>query len=130
MTDGTSLRARLWRELTEDLAVSVVAVGLALLAYLLTSASDVVDGVPLVVVNLAVFLPWIYGDVWPEQYVVGPAVVWTVVAGVLTAGVFLGAYAIGIGVTTPDTAAVGAFLVTVTVQYAVALAYARTSTEP
>lgn len=129
MSDTTSLRSRLWRELTEDLAVSVVAVGLALLAYLLASASGAVDTVPLVVVNLAVFVPWIYGEVWPEQYAVGPAVVWTVIAGVFTAGMYLGSYAIGIGVTTTDAAAVGAFLVTVTAQYAVALAYAQTRTE-
>lgn len=120
MAESPSSGRRLTDELTNDLTVNVVSVLLGLMAFGLVTTSPLVDSGLFVAVTIAVFVPWIYGDHWPESYSPAPAVVWTVSASLVTAGLYVGSYAIFDLLVTSSFVSAGAFVVTVLMQHAIA----------
>lgn len=128
MAERPSLGRRLRDELRDDLTVSVISVFLGLLAFGLVTASSLEDGGLFVAVTIAVFVPWTYGDQWPESYSPAPAAVWTVSAALVTAGLYVGSYAIFDLLVTSQFVPAGAFVVTVLVQQGIARLLGRIRT--
>jgi hypothetical protein len=130
MTDPESLRGRLRAELTEDLSVTVTAVGLALVAYLLLA----LDALPLpasgtigpgfLLLMTLLDTAFVY-DYWPVTYPPAYAVGWTVAVGGLALVVFLAAFELAATLFGTTLAGVAAFLVAVGAQFGGAVAYSR-----
>jgi hypothetical protein len=142
MSDSTSLRRRLRADLTDDLSVTVTAVGLGVAAFLLTALE--VDALwtilpasaelaptrslfgPTFLLSLSLMdIAFVYGDHWPVTYPPVYAVLWTILLGLITAGVFVSVYQLALSQTGSTAAGAAAFLVAVGVQYASAVLYAR-----
>lgn len=126
MTDNQSLGGRLRAELTTDLSVSVVSAVLAVVAlFAFAQLSEPITGGVFLALNIAVFVPYAYERYWPVAYSGGAAVVWTVSAVLITAGLFIGTYQLGLSGLSGEYAAGIAFVVTVVLQYAIAASFVR-----
>ena len=142
MSDSSSLRRRLRADLTDDLTVTVTAVGLGVSAFLLVSLD--VDALwtvlpastgpvptrspfgPTFLLSMSLMdIAFMYDDYWPVTYPPAYAVLWTLLLGLITAGVFVSVYELALSQTGSAAAAVAAFLVAVGAQYAGAFLYAR-----
>lgn len=126
MTEQRSFSYRLKYELTDNLAGSVLAVGLAVVAFFAFGAvgDRTIAGV-LLALNIAVFIPYAYERYWPEAYATGAAVVWTVSAAFITSGLFIGTYQLLVGNIPVELVPGMAFVVTVVVQYGTAALFAH-----
>lgn len=80
--------------------------------------------------SIGVSVPDVYRRYWPIEYPAAGAVVWTIAASLVTAGVFLGSAAVFASNLTATSAAVAAFLLTSVVQFGSGLAYQRLREEP
>jgi hypothetical protein len=131
MPGPLSLRNRLQADLTDNQWVTVTAIGLALVAFMLVS----LDSSPLRVsadFGAEFLLPlslmdmaFAYDDYWPVEYRPMYAVMWTLLFGVVTVVVFLSVYGLGLSQVGSTTASIAAFLITVGVQFGSAILYAR-----
>ncbi|WP_330631609.1 hypothetical protein [Halocatena halophila] len=126
MTEKQPLRSRLVEELTADVTVGVVAaIGAVVVAAIYYWLGVSFVGSFLAMITIGVELPHAYDRHWPITYASRPAVVWTVAATLVTAGVFLGVYQLaallGSGMTVPITA----FFVTALLQYVMAMVFGR-----
>lgn len=126
MTENQSLGARLRNQLTTNLAVSTVAVLLAVVAlFAFGGISDIMTGGVLLALNIAVFIPYAYERYWPVAYSTGAAAVWTISAALITTGLFIGVFQLVLSVLSNDLAPPIAFIITVSVQYGIAALFAR-----
>jgi hypothetical protein len=66
-----------------------------------------------------------YDDYWPVEYRPAYAVGWTLLFGLLTAGVFIGFYELALPQAGSTAASIGAFVVAVGLQFGSAILYAR-----
>jgi len=119
-------------DLTDNQWVTVTAIGLALAAFVLVS----LDSAPLPVsadfgaeflVSLSLIdMAFAYDEYWPVEYRPMYAVVWTLLLGGVTSVVFFGVYELGLSQVGNTAASIAAFLMTVGVQFGIAVLYART----
>lgn len=119
-------------DLTDNQWVTVTAIGLALAAFVLVS----LDSTPLPVsadfgaeflVSLSLIdMAFAYDEYWPVEYRPMYAVVWTLLLGGVTSVVFFGVYELGLSQVGNTAASIAAFLMTVGVQFGIAVLYART----
>jgi len=131
MANDTSLGTRLKAELTKDFTVSVVAIFMALLALLaLYRMGASVTELGFLLVAIAVFIPYAYDEYWPISYSGGAAVVWTVSAALITAGLFIGAYQLAQIYLSSQYDGGIAFVVTVVIQYGIAALFMRVYQTP
>jgi hypothetical protein len=131
MGDSVPLRNRLPAGLTDTQSVTVTAIGLAVVVFVLVS----LDGSPLPVsadfgaeflLSLSLMdMAFAYDDYWPVAYRPAYAVVWAILFGVVTMLVFLSVYELGLSQAGHTTASVTAFVVAVGVQFGSAVLYAR-----
>jgi hypothetical protein len=132
MSESAPLRNRLYADLTDNQSVTVTAVGLAVVAFVLVS----LDSSPLPVsadfgaeflLSLSLMdMAFAYDDYWPVEYRPMYAVMWTLLFGVVTVVVFLSVYELGLPQVGNTIASIAAFLITVGVQFGSAILYART----
>ena len=123
---------QLCADLTDNQWVTVTAIGLALAAFVLVS----LDSTPLPVsadfgaeflVSLSLIdMAFAYDEYWPVEYRPMYAVVWTLLLGGVTSVVFFGVYELGLSQVGNTAASIAAFLMTVGVQFGIAVLYART----
>lgn len=126
MSDNHSLGARLKEDLTSNLSVSGVSGILAVVALLgFSRIGDPTTGALLLALNIAVFIPYAYERYWPVAYSSSAAVVWTISAVLITAGLFIGAYQLALGVISSEYAVGTAFVLTVVIQYGTAALFMR-----
>ena len=126
MSDTPPLRDRLKADLTSDFSVSASAALAALVAlFAFARIDDSTTGGLLLALAIAVFVPYAYERVWPEEYASVPAVVWTISAALITSGLFIGIYQLSLDAGAVEYAPGIAFVVTVIVQYAVAALFMR-----
>ncbi|MDJ1432746.1 hypothetical protein [Halostagnicola sp. A-GB9-2] len=125
MNESRSLTDRLADDLTANLTVSIVAVGIALIALLLAPLGESVGNRFLLLCTLGIFIPYAYDEYWPVEYSPVYAVIWTIAAGLVTAGLFIGAFGVSLQLLPDDVAGIVAFSVTVCVQYGVAMIFPR-----
>jgi hypothetical protein len=131
MGESAPLRSRLWADLTDNQLVTVTAICLALVAFVLVSAER--SPLPVSAAFRAEFLlclslldmAFTYSDYWPVEYKRKYAVTWTVLFGVVTAAVFFVVYRLGLSHVGSTTASVAAFLTAVGAQFGSAVLYAR-----
>jgi hypothetical protein len=131
MGESPSLRSRLRADLTDNQWVTVTAIGLALVAFVLVSN----DSNPLPVLadfgagfllSLSLMdLAFAYDDFWPVDYAPMYAILWTLLFGLVTAGLFVGVYQLAVSQAGNTIAGVAAFLITVGVQFGSGVLYAR-----
>ncbi len=131
MGESPSLRNQLRADLTDNQWVTVTAIGLALVAFVLVS----LDSSPLPVstdfgaeflLSLSLMdMAFAYDDYWPVEYRPMYAVVWTLLFGVVTTAVFLGVYEPGLTHVGDTAASIAAFLIAVGLQFGSAILYAR-----
>lgn len=131
MTESPSLRERLHTDLTDNLPVTVTAIGLALAAFVLVS----LDSTPLPVstdfgarflLSLSLLdIAFAYDDYWPVAYSPMYAVTWALVFGILTAGLFLSIYEVALPHVGNTVASVAAFVMVASIQFGSAILYAR-----
>lgn len=126
MSHDTSLGTRLKDDLAESFSVSVVSVIMALIAllalYQIGLSVTVTGGLLL---NIAVFIPWAYGRFWPIEYSGGAAVVWTVSAALVTAGIFIAILQLAQWNISVQYDAGIAFVMTSLIQYGIAALFSR-----
>lgn len=131
MGESAPLRGRLRADLTAGQSVTATAVGLALVVFVLVS----LDSTPLPIpaefhaeflLSLSLMdTAFAYDEFWPVEHRPAYAALWALLAGLLTAGVFVGVYEL-VGLQAGTTAAgVGAFLTAVGLQFGTAILYAR-----
>lgn len=129
MGERTSLGNRLRADLTDDLSVTVTAVGLALVAFVVVSLDG---GFPSVSTDagggflLAMSIMdtvFVYDDFWPVEYAPTGAVLWTLCLGSITAGIFIGVHQVALSGVGNTAASVVAFLTAIGAQFASALLY-------
>ena len=126
MSDNQSLGTRLKEDLTTDLSISVISVILAVVALLVfAQIGDPTTGGLLLAVNIAVFIPYAYERYWPVAYSSSEAAVWTISAGLITVGLFIGVYQLALDVVPGEYTGGIAFVITVLVQYGIAALFMR-----
>jgi hypothetical protein len=131
MSESAPLRTRLYADLTDNQWVTVTAVGLAVVAFVLVS----VDSSPFPVsadfgaeflLSLSLMdMAFAYDDYWPVEYRPMYAVVWTLIVGIATTVVFLSVYELGLSHGGNTIASIAAFLLAVGLQFGIAVLYAR-----
>jgi hypothetical protein len=131
MPESSSLHNRLRADLTDNQWVTVTAIGLALVAFMLAS----INNSPLSVsadfsaeflLSLSLMdMSFAYNDYWPVEYRPMYAVMWTLLFGVVTVVVFLSVYELGLSQIGNTTASISAFLITVGLQFGSAILYGR-----
>ena len=132
MTESASLRDRLHADLTDNLSVTATAVGLALMVFVLVSLESqplpvsTDFGAPFLLSLSLMDIAFAYDDYWPVEYRPMYAVVWTLLLGGVTSVVFFGVYELGLSQVGNTAASIAAFLMTVGVQFGIAVLYART----
>jgi hypothetical protein len=125
MSDNRSLGDRLGEELTDDLSVGIVAVLLGVVGlFAFERVTGLAGSGLLLVINIAVFVPYAYDRHWPVEYARGAAVVWTVSAALVTAGLFIGVFQFAVPVAGEYAPGI-AFVTTVAIQYATAALFGR-----
>ncbi|SFS35030.1 hypothetical protein [Halostagnicola kamekurae] len=125
MNESRSLSERLTDDLTADLSVSIAAVGLALVAFFLAPVGESVGNRFLLICTLGIFIPYAYGEYWPVEYSPTYAAVWTVSAGLVASGIFIGVFAVAQSALSSTAAGALAFVATVCVQYGIAMGFPR-----
>ncbi len=131
MGESAPLRSRLRADLTDNQSVTVTAIGLALVVFVLVS----LDSTPLPVpaefgaeflLSLSLMdTAFAYDEFWPVEYRPAHAALWTLLFGLLTAGVFVGVYELAVPQAGTTAAGAMAFLTAVGVQFGTAILYAR-----
>lgn len=131
MSESAPLRTQLYADLTDNQWVTITAIGLAVVAFILVS----LDSSPFPVsadfgaeflLSLSIMdLAFSYDDYWPIEYTPRYAVMWTLTFGVATMVLFLGIYELGLSQVGNTIASVVAFLITVGLQFGSAILYAR-----
>jgi hypothetical protein len=122
---------RLYADLTDNQWVTITAIGLAVVAFVLVS----LDSSPLPVsadfgaeflLSLSLMdMAFAYDDYWPGEYRPMYAVMWTLMFGVATTVVFSGVYELALSPVGNTSASIAAFLVAVGLQFGSAVLYAR-----
>ena len=131
MPESTSLRNQLRADLTDNQWVTVTAIGLALVAFVLVSLDNSplplsADFGPAFLLSLSLMdMAFAYNDYWPVEYTPMYAVMWTLLFGLVTAGTFVGIYELVIPHFGNTIASIGAFVIAVGLQFASAILYAR-----
>lgn len=125
MNESRSLSERLTDDLTADLSVSIAAVAIALVAFFLAPVGESVGNRFLLICTLGIFIPYAYGEYWPVEYSPTYAAVWTIAAGLVTSGLFIGVFAVAQSALSSTAAGVVAFAATVCVQYGIAMMFPR-----
>lgn len=132
MSESAPPHSRFFADLTDSQSVTATVIGLAVVVFVLVSLDSARLPVPATfsaefLLSLSLMdVAFAYDEYWPIEYRPMHAVLWALIAGSLTVGVFVGVYAL-VGLQAGTTAAsIGAFLVTVGLQFGVAVAYART----
>ena len=131
VAESPSLHDRLHADLTDNLPVTVTAMGLALAAFVLVS----LDSTPLPVsadfgarflLSLSLLdMAFAYDDYWPVAYSPMYAVTWTLVFGIFTAGLFISIYEVALPHVGNTVASAAAFVTVVSIQFGSAMLYAR-----
>lgn len=131
MGESAPLHGQLPGDLTDGQSVTVTAIGLALVAFVLVS----LDGGPLPVsgdfgaeflLSLSLMdMAFTYDEFWPVGYRPMYAVTWTLLVGVGTMLLFVGAYNLGLSQVGTTAASIAAFLIAVGVQVGSAVLYGR-----
>ena len=131
MPESPSLRNQLRADLIDNQWVTVTAVGLAVVAFMLVS----LDSSPLPVsadfgaeflLSLSLMdTAFAYDDYWPVEYRPMYAVMWTLLFGVVTTVAFLSVYELGLSQVGNTVASITAFLIAVGLQFGSAVLYAR-----
>jgi len=131
MSESAPLRNQLRADLTDNQSVTITAIGLAVVAFVLVS----LDSSPLPVsadfgaeflLSLSLMdMAFAYNDYWPVEYRPMYAVMWTLIFGVATTVVFLGVYELGLSHVGNTIASIAAFLVAVGLQFGSAVLYTR-----
>jgi len=131
MSEDVSLHNRLHIDLTDNQSVTLTAIGLGLVAFVLVS----LDSSPLPVSSdfSAEFLlslslmdvAFVYDEYWPVEYRPMYAATWTVLYGVVTALVFVSVYELGLSQVGHTIASGVAFVIAAGVQFGSAILYAR-----
>ena len=125
MNESRSLSERLTDDLTADLSVSITAVAIALVAFFLAPVGENVGNRFLLICTLAIFIPYAYGEYWPVEYSPTYVAVWTIAAGLVTSGLFIGVFAVARSTLSSTAAGAVAFVATVCVQYGIAMTFPR-----
>jgi hypothetical protein len=131
MSESAPLRNRLYADLTDTQLVTVTAIGLAIVVFVLVSSKS--SPLPVSADFGAEFLlslslmdmAFAYNDYWPVEYRPMYAVLWTLTFGVATIVVFLGVYGVGLSLVGDTIASTAAFLIAVGLQFGSAVLYAR-----
>jgi hypothetical protein len=131
MSGSAPLRNQLYTDLTDNQWVTITAIGLAVVAFILVSLDSNPFPVPAdfgaeFLLSLSIMdLAFSYDDYWPVEYRPTNAVMWTLLFGVATMLVFFGVYELGLSQVGNTVASVAAFLITVGLQFGSAILYAR-----
>jgi len=126
MSDNQSLGARLKEDLISNLSVSVVSVILAVVAlFVFAQIGDPTTEGFFLALNIGVFIPYAYEHYWPVAYSSSAAVVWTISAAMITAGLFIGTYQLALGMVPGEYTGGIAFVLTVLIQYGIAALFMR-----
>jgi hypothetical protein len=115
---------RLWEGLTENLLVSLTAVAFALAAFFLIPLGEAFEVRFLLAISFLT-LVFVYDEYWPRTDSAAYAVLWTVGAGLLTAGIFIGVYELAFSLGSGELTRAVALLVTTVLQYGSAILYSR-----
>jgi len=131
MSESAPLRNQLYTDLTDNQWVTITAIGLAVIAFILVS----LDSSPFPVsadfgaeflLSLSIMdLAFSYDDYWSVEYRPVYAVMWTLIFGAATLVVFLSVYELGLSQVGNTIASVAAFLITVGFQFGSGILYAR-----
>jgi hypothetical protein len=126
MSNNQSLGARLKGELTSNLSVSGISVILAVVALIVfAQIGDPTTGGLLLAINIGVFIPYAYERYWPVAYSTSAAVVWNISAALITVGLFIGTYQLALGVVAGEYTGGIAFVLTVLIQYGIAMLFMK-----
>lgn len=126
MSDNQSLGTRLKENLTSNPSVSTVSVILAVIAFLaFAQVGDPTTGGLFLALNIGLFIPYAYERYWPVAYSSTEAVVWTISAALITAGLFIGIYQLTLYVISGEYTGGTAFVLTVLIQYGIAALFMR-----
>ena len=132
MGESQPLPNQLRADLTDNQWVTVTAIGLALVAFVLVSLDNSplplsADFGPAFLLSLSLMdIAFAYDDYWPVEYRPIYAVMWTLLFGVVSTVVFVSVYELGLSQVGNTTAGIAAFLITVGIQFGSAILYART----
>jgi len=117
--------------MTDDRWVTIVAAALALVVFVAVALDNALLPVSgefraEFLLSLSLMdLAFAYGDYWPVEYRPRDAVLWTLLFGAVTTGVFLGVYELGLSRVGNTAASIAAFLTAVGLQFGAAVLYAR-----
>ena len=130
MDDAAPLGERLAADLTADQSVTLTAIGLGVAAFVSSATGSpvsVIAGFPVpFLLSLSLMnVAFVYGEFWPETYEPRRAVLWTVVYGIGTIAVFVGALGLAPSGVGNRLVSAGAFVTTAGTQIGSALLYAR-----
>jgi hypothetical protein len=131
MVESPSLRDRLRADLTDNLSVTITAIGLALATFVVVSLErnplpvSAAFGARFLLSMSLLDLAIAYDDYWPVAYRPRNAVAWTGLFGVLTAGAFIGVFALAHPHVGNTTGSIVAFVTTAGIQFGSAILYAR-----
>lgn len=126
-----ALRTRLRANLTDEQSVTVTAIGLALVAFVLVSLdssplrSSIDFGAEFLLSLSLMDMAFAYDYYWPVAYRPRHAVLWALLFGVATAGVFTSIYTLGVPHLGTTAVSIAAFVITVSLQFGSAILYAR-----
>jgi hypothetical protein len=124
MSESKSLPHRLLDDLTENLYVETTTFVLFLATFFVIPFGEAFEGRYLLAMSL-LFIAMVYEEVWPVTYSAAYAVLWTVGAGIMTASAFVGVYELANSLGAGNATALVAFVITVLIQYGLALLYSR-----
>lgn len=124
MSESKSFQHRLLDDLTENLAVVTTTVVLALAAFFVIPFGEAFEGRFLLAMSFMT-IAYVYEEAWPVTYSAAYAVLWTVGAGIMTVSAFVGAYELANSLGAGNATRAVAFLITVLIQYGLALLYSR-----
>lgn len=131
MSESAPVRNQLYANLTDNQWVTITAIGLAVVAFILVSLISSplpvsADFSAEFLLSLSIMdLAFSYNDYWPVKYRPVYAVMWTLIFGIATMFVFLGVYALGLSQVGKTIVSVAAFLITVGLQFGSAMLYGR-----
>jgi len=100
------------------------AVGLVLAALFLIPLGEAFeDRFPLALSVMTIV--HVYDEYWSVTYSIGYEIIWTIVGGIVTIGIFIGVYELPLFIVDSAVAAGLAFIITVGLQYGSAILYSR-----
>lgn len=131
MSESAPLRNQLYSDLTANQWVTITAISLAVVAFVLVS----LDSDPVLVsadfgaeflLSLSLMdMSFAYDDYWPIDYRPMYAVMWALSYGLATVTVFLCVYELGLSHVGNTITSLVAFTITVSLQFGSAVLYAR-----